>query len=200
MKKDQENWEILFKYIKGELSGKKKKELEARLKSDKELALDLEILKTMQELEKTKGAEDKYSGFRALSELQFQEFKAGKKHGKIPYGIRTYDSGLRPANPDLRGAFDTETKDTHRLKYKLGDLTLLIYSYPVSSETFDIRGRIMGIRENVPITVVIISGKTKFKSNCDESHVFEFIRVPALNYTLKIMRKNKVIGLTDIQL
>jgi hypothetical protein len=200
MKKDQENWEILLKYIKGELSAKEKKDLEARLKSDKELALDFEILKTTQDLERTKGGEDKYSGFRVLSELQFREFKTGKKHGKIPYGIRTYDSELRPANPDVRGAFDTETKDTHRLKYKLDDLTLLIYSYPVSSETFDVRGRIIGMRENVPITVVIISGKTKFESICDESHVFEFIRVPALNYTLKIMRNDKVIGLADIKL
>lgn len=200
MKKDHNDWEILRRYVKGELSPKEKKDLEAHLKSDKALSEDLEIVKALISMGKTGDKEDKYSGIRALADLQFREYKMGKMRGQTPYGIRTYDSGLSPVIPNVRRVFDTETKDTRRVKFRIDDLVLLLSFQPVSSETFDIQGQILGIKENIPVTVWIISGKTEIPSECDDCYLFEFERVPALKYTLKIMHKDKIIGLADIEL
>jgi hypothetical protein len=200
MKKDSDNTEILLRYLKGDLSAEEEKAFKARLDSDEELANDLKLLEAMKfavnHPDQVRGS----SETGKLSRRQFREFQKNLEPGKSPYGITVSDSIQSPSQPGIRRVFDTVSKDTRRVRIRIDGLELILSFYPISSENFRIQGQILGIKDLAPIIVNINSGKVKFQDTCDECYLFEFKRVPALSYDLKILHGDKIIGHADFEL
>jgi hypothetical protein len=200
MKKDQDNMEILLRYLRGDLSAEEEKALKVRLESDKELAMDFNLLKAMRYAVNHPDQVRGPSETNKLSKRQFREFKKKLQRGDSPYGVTISDSGQSPPEPGIRRVFDTASKDTRRVRIRINGLELILSFYPISSENFRIQGQILGIKDLAPIAVRINSGKTEFEDTCDECYLFAFKRVPALNYDLKILHGDKIIGRADFEL
>jgi hypothetical protein len=200
MKKEQGNWEILLRYLRGELSPKEENDLKVRMESDKDLAEDLNLLEALQFVANHPDEARNLSVIQDLSARQIREYRKSLEPNQEPYGITISDSGLLPSRRGVRRVFDTETKDTRRLKFRIGDLALLLTFYPISSETFRIQGQLLGIKDLAPVIVRINSGTTEFEDTCDECYLFEFERVPALKYALRILHEDKTIGCVDFEL
>jgi len=200
MKKEKDNLEILLKYLKGELSEDEEKALKVRLESEKELAEELNLLETLRFVVRNPDKVRGYSGIQELSARQFKEFRKRNESTEGPYGITISDSGLNPMPQGVRRVYDTISKDTRRVRFRIDGLELILSFYPISSENFRIQGQILGIKDLAPVKVIITSGELKFDDICDECYLFEFKRVPALNYTLRIIYKNKTIGMADFEL
>jgi hypothetical protein len=197
--KNEDMVDILLKFLRGELNAKESRKVKSRLKKDKEMAEMLALLKNLQPKGRRAEWKNVLKSALKLSSRQFEDFLKSRRKDQPPYGITVYDSSVLPLPSGIRSEFSS-TVNSRRIKYKINGLELILSLQPVSMENFNILGQISGLEEGLNIKVVLKSKRKKFEAGTDQFHVFHFEKIPADQYSLKVYKGNKTIGMADFEI
>lgn len=195
MKNNEHIIDLLTAYVCGTLSGKEKRRLEAQLKTDRKMAELCELIKQLRRAgEKTDWTRTQDTAAKLSAQL-FDDYQKRKKSG-ARRGVTVFDSRILPLPEGVRPA----TVSTRRMKFAFADLNMELSLYPITTDSYELIGRISGLESYDNVSVVIRSGKTSFRTATDHHGLFRFERVPALIYTLAIKSGNRICGTIDIEL
>lgn len=188
--------ELLLKYIHCKISTEDRRKVAALVKKDRAYA---ELFASLKELHKEGSMADWehiHMSAQLISSRIFDDFQKRLNSRRVNHGVRVYDSRVLPLPAGVRPA----VVDSRRLKFVIEEINLEISLYPISVDSYEIIGRIAGIKNGSLIRVELISGKTKFIEEADQYYLFRFARVPVMAYTLNIYSDSKIIGKVDIEL
>jgi hypothetical protein len=191
-RKQDDNIDMLLKYLRGELSGEEAKRLQSRLKRDRELNELYQLLKQLSRMQKTLKWPQLKSAVEKLSGRLFDDFRKSKRK----HGIMTFDSRLLPVPEGIRPA----TVDTRRVKCQFDDLSLDMSMYPVTPDSYEVIGQVINIPDDATFMVSLKNRELAFSVTTDRFGMFHFERVPAMEYELSLWRKRKKIGAVTIAL
>jgi len=195
MKKYPDRLELLAELAMGKLRGKQKALIEKELETDEELRELYLIIKGLYSEGRNRDWEQVYQSAIEMSSKMFDDIQDSLRKGGKARGITIFDSGFVPLPDGIRPA----AVDTRRMRYVIGDHEVEVSIYPVSSDSYEVIGRLTGQVEG-GLKIQLISGKTKFICEMDEFNLFRFPRVPSLDYTLEISSGTGVIGNIDLKL
>lgn len=196
MNRFSEDIDILFKYLRGQLSARDKKHTEALIRSNPELAELLEDIKKIKKASSTIKWDRIRSAAESLSSRMFDDFWKGLKDKRPEQGIRVFDSQVLPLPAGVRPA----VVDTRRLRYKFDEIEMEISLYPISIDSYEIIGRISRVGDRLSSRVEMVSKNSKFEVETDQFHIFRFSRIPVSDYILNIYGDTGLIGTIDIEL
>nr|MBN2276461.1 hypothetical protein [candidate division Zixibacteria bacterium] len=195
MKNDPNKLELLLELARGGLSGNRKVKIESELAADGELRDLYNIAKSLQEEGSRTDRDQLYRSAIDMSGRMFDDILEARRTGRPNKGIAIFDSGFVPLPEGVRPA----AIDTRKLRYAFENYELELTLYPVSSDSFEIIGRLSG-SDQEPDKITLRRGKTVYTVETDPFRLFRFARVPSLDYTLEISRGGEVIGQIDLNL
>ena len=191
-----EKYDLLIKYIKGELSEDQIREFEKTLQTDPELKDTAGFLADLT-------AEDRQIEWDRLKTPAFSTFdqmlkdiKISRRKSEKKRGVTVFDSKLMPPPEGVRPA----TVDTRRIKYRIGEDVLEISLYPVSPESYELIGQLSGQEQGVRLEIEIMNSKTSKIIKSNEFQLFRVDRLAAGQYKLKIKNGKQIIAQIDIEL
>jgi hypothetical protein len=196
MPKKDDRYALLTDYLKGRLSGDKKREFEQLLDKDPELkrtaGFVADLIKEAREIQWHKFKDPAHSVFRSL----LRDFKSSERDTDKKRGIVFFDSQQMPPPEGIRPA----TTNTRRIKYRIGDEILEISLYPVSPNSYELIGLISGRVPGDILKVEIRSGKSIKRIESNDFQLFRIERIESGRHKLKITAENEVIAKIDIEL
>ncbi len=195
MKNEEHIIDLLTAYVCGTLSPKERRQVEARLKTDRETAELYELVRRLQQTGKKTDWQLTQDTAVKLSRRLFDDFQKRKKSGTAR-GITVFDSRILPLPEGVRPA----TVSTRRLKYAFADMNLDISLYPVTTDSYELIGRIAGLESYDDVTIMLRSGKTTLSAPLDRHGLFRFERIPTRTYTLTVKSGKRNRGMIDIEL
>ena len=196
MKKSSDKIGFLLKYLKGELSEKELPEVGSIIESDKELSEMYPIIRNLHAAgRKIKWEQVRRSALR-LSLRLYDDFQKSRKMTSVRYGVRVFDSGLLPLPEGVRPAI----VDTRRIKYKIGEGDLEISLYPVSTDSYEVIGRVSQVACQAPLKVMLKSPTDTYTVEADQFNLFRFVRIPVSSYTLYILAGKRKVGAVGIEI
>jgi hypothetical protein len=194
MSRTQDKYELLFRYLKGQLDGDEKKRFEKALLSDPELARTADFLSgLLSESDAVAWDKIKDPAHRIFERL-LSDHKSSKDDSR--HAVVTFDSKYLPLPDGVRPAI----ADTRRIKYRIAERTLEISLYPVSPGSFEMIGQLSGSAPGDILQIELRKGRSGFKVNGNSYQLFRFERVPGGKYKMIISRERKVIAKVDIEL
>jgi hypothetical protein len=196
MKRNGETLGEIIRYLKGKTSRKEAAEFKKKLKEDAQLAKDYALLKKVASQFDLSPEKAMLAAVERLADRLVRDFQTGKRHKGEPYGVTVFDSKLLPLPEGVRPA----VVDTRKLKYRIGDCTLDIALYPVSPDSYELIGQIVGCAEEDRFQVILKAKKDKYSTDTDQFHLFRFERVFSGKYRLSVRRGRETIAIVELEL
>ncbi|MBN2226960.1 MAG: hypothetical protein JW763_06315 [candidate division Zixibacteria bacterium] len=195
MKNKEHIIDLLTAYVCGTLSSKERQRVESWLRTDREAVELYELVRHLHRTGKTTDWQQTQDTAAKLSKRLFDDFQKRKKAGPMR-GITVFDSQMLPLPEGVRPA----TVSTRRLKYAFADMNLDISLYPVTTDSYELIGRIAGLESYDDVTVMLRSGKSSFTAPLDRHGLFRLERIPTQTYTLTVKSGKRNRGMIDIEL
>ncbi len=196
MKRNGEILSQIIRYLKGKTRGKEAADFKKKLKEDPQLAEDYALLKKVASQFDLSPEKAMLSAVERLADRLVRDFQTGRRHKGRPFGVTVFDSKLLPLPEGVRPA----VVDTRKLKYRIGDCTLDIALYPVSPDSYELIGQIVGCADDDRFQVTLKARKDKYTTESDQFHLFRFERVYSDKYRLTIKRGRDIIAIVEIEL
>ncbi len=188
--------DLLLEFSRGKLSAVRRKQLQARLQTDRNLAelqsLIDELLARSKDLDWTtlRGAVLDIAG------RLFEDYRNAQRRRDKAYGIRIFDSSALPLPEGVRPA----AVDTRRIKYRLDVYTVNLSFYPVSPDSYEMIGQVSWAPEGTVFEVTLQAKGFRKSVQTDKYQLFRFEQVPAAACRLTFRLHRKVAGRIDIEL
>jgi len=196
MKKDIDRVDLMLDYLRGDLTAEQRRRAEGIIGGDPESA---GLFATVESLF-TEGQKSDWRPLRdstlKLAGRLFDDYQKSRKRTKIKRGITIFDSMMLPLPAGVRPA----TVDTRRLKYKVGEMDLELSLYPVTTDSYELIGRVYELESDGGLSVRLKSRRHEFKEEADRFNLFRFVRVPISNYALDLILHTKKIGTVALEL
>jgi len=197
MSQDIDRIDLMMDYLRGDLSPANRRQAEKLISEDRHKDRLFAIVKRLfLESKKTDWQQARESSLKLASRL-FKDYQKSKKRPGANPGINIFDSRMFP----LPGGVRPAKVDTSRLKYRVGELTLELSLYPVSTESYELIGQVLDLESDQQLYVKLhSSGKDDFEIAADRFYLFRFDRIPKADYTLELILGNNKIGTVALQL
>jgi hypothetical protein len=196
MDKAPDKIELLVRLARGQLSEDQRNQVEAELKDKPELAEAYELICRLyaesQELDWPRLSQ----GIKEISRQLYDDFLKSRTRPGKKSGVKVFDSGVLPAPDGVRPA----AVDTRRIKYCFEDYSLEISLYPISPESYELIGHVIGAPEGTVITVNLKSRRAQQREHTDRFQLFRFERVAAGPYELVLAQGRRPIGMVNLEL
>lgn len=196
MRKEDRNIDLIMDYVRGELSPEENRKVRTMIKKNAEMSGIYRLLKTFLDDFKDEKSAPLSSSLKKLSTRMFRDYHRGKKQDRSFPGLLVYDSRVLPHPEGIRPS----VAGTGRLKYKIGPYDLEISIYPVSIHSYEMIGRIGGIKENTACRLELSTLKASFETETDELALFRFPRIPIASYKLRVFIGSRVIAGVEVDL
>lgn len=194
MCKKSDKYELLTRYLKGELNEEEKQEFGKNLRDDPELSRTVEFLLNF----KSGSDEIAWDKIRRPAHQIFERLLSDHKSSKrdSKRAIVTFDSKYFPLPEGIRPAI----ADTRRIRYQIDDHMLELSLYPVSPGSFEMIGQLSGGRAGEILGIELRKGKTRLHINSNDYQLFRFERVPSGKYMMIITKGKMAIAKVDLDL
>ncbi|MBU8934016.1 MAG: hypothetical protein KOO62_08400 [candidate division Zixibacteria bacterium] len=196
MEVSEEKLAELLAYVSGRLSGSRRRQIESELAKDTELCDYLSCLRSLSCALLGEDYPELQKPSRALVRRVLKEVKKCTKAGDIKTGIATFDSQLLPLPSGVRPA----KVSTRQMRFNTDQLSLELSLYPVTSASYQLIGKISGVKKEIRHAIRLQSGRTKLKCDTNEFHIFQMNRVPAGKCKLTVQENTKVIMIVELEL
>ena len=196
MPNKDEKYDLLIKYIKGELSEDQCREFEKILKADPELKDTAGFLANLTEEDRRIEWDTLKTPALSTFDRLLKDFKISRKKNEKNRGVMVFDSKLMPPPEGVRPA----TVDTRRIKYRVGEDLLEISLYPVSPESYELIGQLSGQEAKAVLEIEFKNPKTSKIIKSNEFQLFRVDRLATGQYKMKIKKGKQIIAQIDIEL
>jgi len=186
----------LAEYLRGTLAESERLQLEDELRRDPDLA---ELLRFLQDLRR-ENAEAEWDILKAsahsLVARQLKELKNMQGAAGEIRGVTVFDSQLMPMPEGLRPA----TVDTRYIRYKLGSNALELALYPVSPDSFEMIGQLVGFEKIEACEVEARGESNNMMATVNGVGIFRLARVARGVYQLVISCAGRRLATVDMEL
>jgi hypothetical protein len=196
MKEDSDIVELVLEYLQGTSSADRRAELEAMIEADEEFRELVSLLEEMLAAGDSMRSLPLSEPASQLAKELFADFKKDLKYRRIRHGVRVYDSKCLPKPDGVRPA----VVETRELKFKLADWEIELSLHPVTADSYELIGRIVGMKRGRDVKVTLKNRATSMTAMADKFYVFRFDRVPAKNYQMLIKDSTKTLGVIRLEL
>jgi hypothetical protein len=194
MSRMDDKYELLVRYLKGQLDGEEKRDFEKSLAADPELARTADFLaEILSESESISWDRIQDSAHKIFERL-LKDHKSSENDSL--HAVVTFDSKYLPLPDGVRPAI----ADTRRIRYQVAERMLEISLYPVSPGSFEVIGQISGFDSGDILKIELQRGKTRIRVDSNGFQLFRFERVSAGKYKMTISKARKVFAKVDIEL
>ncbi|HDS00864.1 MAG TPA: hypothetical protein ENO22_14085 [candidate division Zixibacteria bacterium] len=191
-----DKYDLLADYLKGRLSGDRKRQFERMLKEDPELSRTAEFVSELiRESDDIKWDRLKQPAHSVL-ERMLKDYKLSRKSTDAKQGIIFFDSKDMPLPEDVR----PDIISTRRVKYRVGDDILEISLYPISPGSYQLIGQLSGLQPGDIIEIEIKGRKSTKKVKSNAFQLFRLERIESGRYNIRIYAEKEVIAKIDIEL
>ncbi|MCK5126999.1 MAG: hypothetical protein KAR42_12150 [candidate division Zixibacteria bacterium] len=183
-------------YLQGKLKANEKKATEKEIAQNPVLKTLIEMSLDWKSELADKNWQQAGKSVHALLSKQLDEIKAAEKNTQWMRGITTFDSKLLPIPEGVRPA----TVDTRRIKIQLGNSQLDISLYPVSTGSYELIGQLIDWNSVDIHTIVLKGSNQSLSADTNQFQLFQFPRVSAGHYSMKVKLGRKIIAVIDLDL
>jgi hypothetical protein len=159
-------------------------------------AVVAELHALLEHLDEQVAADDLTEAARRLSSQLVSDFLADKRSSGPARGVRVFDSALLPVPDGVRPA----SVDTRQLRFRVSDWEVVFALYPVTSDSYEVMGRISGLGDDTAVEVVLSAGKQTERAETDKLHLFRFARVSTGTYRVVFSDKSGEIGTLTLEI
>ncbi len=196
MKNDNEIVDMMMKLLQGKLDDQKADTVWKAIKEDPEMAHLFLMIRAFDTARRNEQHSGDSKAAKTLSKQLFRDFQKGQKNPDACQGIRVYDSGVLPVPEGVRPA----AVDTRRMKYRIDDFVVEICVYPVTPDSYELIGQIIGHETTEKLSVEIKDGRRSRTASSDEFHLFRFEQVRAGEVLMTVWGENKLMGTIELSL
>jgi len=195
--KNNTDFELIVRYLAGELSDRENRDIEQKISQDKDLRKLVGLLRDQSnDTERSSWDKLKIPAHKLL-ERQLKETRKSRGRGHSrKRGVTTFDSGLLPVPEGVRPA----TVDTRRLKYRIDRCSLELSLYPVSPGSYEIIGQVSGLEGDRELSISLTGNGKPLTISSNQFHLFRFPRVPVGEYEMHIKSDSGDVAIIDISI
>ena len=194
MKKNDQKYELLLKYIRSELDKEESLNVKKMLNSDREFRKMYDVLKNYG-TDRLKGhLADLIPSLRQISINMFREYHKPGREDNIERGLPIFDSRVMPIPEGVRPS----VTNSRRLKYKFRGMELEVSLYAISLYSYELIGQFSGV-EGKNYQIELVGKKFRQTTQTDELCMFTFARIPSNEYQINISENQEVLAVVDLK-
>ena len=195
MKKNQEQIELLVRYIRGELNEAETGRVEAMLRDDDEFKQLHDMIADLEHRGVNPDASAMATSAKKLSTRMIHDHLRNMT-SKFVQGITIYDSSVLPLPEGVRPA----TVDTRQIRYRLGACDIELSLYPATPSSYELIGHISAEEPGREFEISMKAGGRTSKAVTDKHDIFRFARLDVDRYLMVIRSQGEEIGRIDLVL
>lgn len=194
MKKNEQKYELLLKFVRSELDMEESNKVRKMLDSDKEFRKMYDVLKNYDADRLKDNIAELMPSLRQISINMFREYHKPGREDNIERGLPIFDSRVMPIPQGVRPS----VTNSRRLKYKFREMELEVSLYPVSLYSYELIGQFSGV-EGINYKIELVSKKFRQTTQTDELCMFTFARIPSNEYQINVSENGEVLAVVDLK-